>query len=224
MNIVLIGYYTTTWNNTKKDKFTESLDVNLIEQLYKTLEDYQSNLSCVDGKIIDDMSVNIVNMFLSAADDAGCVHRKVNQTTKAYVNNVNKWFNNKCANMRKRYNRAKVRYKKNNSETNLTEMNACGNEYKKTIRKAKYNYNKKFISNLRNVKKCNSKEYWKLLSEKSHHTIQADFDDLTQHFKELNKPSNQDHDFTDLVNNTDNDYINSNFTTEEVKKGIKKLK
>ena len=162
-------------------------------------------------------------MFISAADAAHCIHvNKNNDKRKTTDKNVNKWFNKKCANMRKKYNRAKVRYKKNPSNNNLVDLNCCGKKYKKMVKKAKHDYNKKFITNLRNMKNTSSREYWKLINEKSHNTVLADFDSLTDHFKDLNKaPTLDSQDFKSFSGHPDNELINSNFTVDEVKDGIK---
>ena len=97
------------------------------------------------------------------------------------------------------------------------------NKCKKHLKKCRNSYYDAYNKKRCTLKPKNPKEFWNILKDKTDNIskLEVSFVDMVNHFKELNK-SDDDSQPPDFQN-FDNP-INSDFTLDEIKRAIKKLK
>ena len=81
------------------------------------------------------------------------------------------------------------------------------------------------IANIRSLKYCNPKTYWKLLNGKKKDSVAAKAESLFQHFKNINFDGNLENMPTNISSTAMvNEEINVAFTEDEIRNAIKSLK
>ncbi|KAK6182088.1 hypothetical protein SNE40_009852 [Patella caerulea] len=140
------------------------------------------------------------------------------------------WFNSACEAKRKEFFTAKKTYKSNQNDENRRKLKGASCEYKKQL-KSEFNiYNRNFNQDLKCLKRNNSKEYWKMLtqSKKSSNAFDVSIDSLYDYFRNLNQSNESnfvpgDFSLIDCVVG-DNDVINEPITDIEIEYCINNLK
>ena len=75
------------------------------------------------------------------------------------------WYNEECRNAKTKLSKLFKKYKKLETNESLLEYKKYATFYKKLLKSAKVEYDKKFHTELRSLKANNSKKYWKILKE-----------------------------------------------------------
>ena len=103
-------------------------------------------------------------------------------------------------------------------------MVRSGRNYKLYLKRCRYNYYKNLGLKLHDLKTKNSKQFWKIIDNKNNsNNVSANFDDLFEHFKNLNATDLDEFSLPNTQSNS-NSIINNDFTEDEICNGIKKLK
>ena len=91
-------------------------------------------------------------------------NKKLSSTSVKHETKL-KWFNKACKNKRIVY-KNKDNFRRNKTELNRSNLVRSSKEYKKIIRQEKIKSQREFETKIRNLKSINSKEYWKIISNK----------------------------------------------------------
>lgn len=135
------------------------------------------------------------------------------------------WFNLDCLEKRKMYRNAKKNYRLSKSIQEREAMIRSSKGYKKAINKAVKEHKQVVIKKLRNLKKSDPKEYWKILSgHKPKEKNVLPIDEFFEHFRDLgNVAEEDDTSQQDVLLANSNETLNGLFTHEEIAKAIKRL-
>ena len=82
--------------------------------------------------------------------------------------NHNPWFNSTCRDAKKKYYKAKTKYRDHKCDSNLNDLKLRSKEYKRTVKNQFNAYNKSISKKLRNLKSNNVKEYWNIINKINH--------------------------------------------------------
>ena len=101
------------------------------------------------------------------------------------------YFDNDCKNLKKSYYRCLNIYRNYTCDENRVAMVKARSEYKNTVRKKKFIYDKDQSKKLENARFSNAKSYWKMLrgsvvNKDCNCTLSAN--DFQQYFKAINDP------------------------------------
>ena len=167
--------------------------------------------------------------MLDSAKNAGFDKKKRLENQDTGANNVTgkfkqPWFNQNCHKVRKKFRNAKNNYIRRKTSSNKMKMVRSGRNYKLYLKRCRYNYYKNLGLKLRDLKSKNSKQFWKIIDNKNNsNNVNANFDDLFEHFKNLNATDPDESSLPNTQSNS-NSIINNDFTEDEICNGIKKLK
>ena len=150
-----------------------------------------------------------------------------------------KWFNKECLLKKKEFEVARRRWRDNKNGVNLEQMKLASKNYKRQINRAKANEREHILSELKSYQSKDPKKFWNVLRNGTGNRKKGDVDTLTtenfyEHFVKLNEnladqeesePTYLEERQEEFGNiNLDNSSLNSPFTIEELRKGIKALK
>ena len=140
------------------------------------------------------------------------------------------WFDNECLNRRKEYYRVKNQLKPVIPADKVTLMKAEGKKYKKFINTKAKKYHKEFNKKLKNLKTSNPKEYWNILNKSTEGkkaVSKISIECFAEHFRKLGEvqADNDEKIFNPTnINHSINEDLNDDFTPDEIKLLISKLK
>ena len=146
------------------------------------------------------------------------------------------WFDMQCQNLRKNIFSLKSRIKKARNdylkESLKQELDSLRKEYKKIVKFKKSQFCNDMHENLRKLRSSNPKEYWKLLKKGAHNDARpnpVDIDSFKSFFENLNRSKqsmshNSNSDDAHHVPQALNDELNIEFSEDEVKTHMLKLK
>ena len=210
------------WNPAKQNLFIANIDRSALEAIVLNLDNNTENL---DVNVV----VNDINtVWINSAQKSLRKHRvdaPANANCSKPKKRDNTWYSVDCDRARIIYLDNKTAYRRNKSYINLTNLKRASKSYKKAISIAKLKSRREYENKLRNMKKCNSREYWKLLNStkcKSKKDTPITMSDMYEHFKGLNQPPNIKTD-NPLIN-VPNTLLDQPFTNYEITQTAKKLK
>jgi hypothetical protein len=206
------------WDNSKLEMFKSELSSIDINEIHHCLDD--ENVS------VSDANKKITSVLLQAAKlSLGC--RAPYQKKVSRIKNQKPWFNANCRQKRRSYFKARRKCRLHNSSFNRHTLMLASKEYKLAIRSAERNLTKQWHKDLRKLKKCNSKEYWRKVNSEIRPTCPISLDHLYDHFQSLNSEKNCDdaNKFDiDFTLDYDMDVLNAPISQEEVNKALNRLK
>ena len=169
------------------------------------------------------------SILIEKAKQCGICKEKNNFGNKTKNEKKNKpWFDHDCRKARDEYYRVKSKLKFINSEERLSKTKLASKKFKNLIKLKKKSYLDDLHKKLRVLKSNNSKEYWAFLnkasSKENKHNLSVEF--LKEHFQKISTVEKEDeHNFDyEIGNSSINEDINNDFTLDELKHIIKKLK
>ena len=105
-------------------------------------------------------------------------------------NKENPWFNDDCEEKRYIFLQKLNIFRSNRDTESQTSMASARSEYKKTIRKARYEYDKQKTLKFEQNKFVNAKSYWKMLKESANiKTTNVNLSTFERYFKAINNPT-----------------------------------
>ena len=183
---------------------------------------------------IDDIVTDIGNLFQSCTNETfGPPKPGVKQEKYAKYVNFKPWFNSACIRARNVYHKTRKMYNKYKSEYYKNLLKIVSKSYKTTLSVQHRKFKDKKIGRLRNLRKNNPKEYWKIInSSKKETNSSASLSDLYDFFKNVNAqddtecPQDEDSPNINLNENieSNNCEINGKITENEILAATKSLK
>ena len=117
-----------------------------------------------------------------------CKNKKYILNYRKQIRNPKPWFNYECQLARKHLRKRRRKFKNNRTSASHEEMKVFNKKYKNTLDKNMRLYRKKMSLELRNLRKSNSKEYWKILNRgKTETEPNIPIESLFEYFKNLNE-------------------------------------
>ena len=222
---------TFKWGTNHSEMYSEGFNESDVETLLNKLN---SVVDMPTQGLVDDVCKDLNSMLIIAAKECGiCKDRTAIDSSKSKTKNHKPWYDTECAKARSQYYKVRSKIKFVNPVERHTQISAASKRLKEIVKKKKSEYFKSFHKKLRVLKSNNSKEYWNLLnkfSSKKNALAEIDLEIFREHFKKIsNKETDlQDNNIDYSTYNADigsiNEDINMDFTYEEVKKLICKLK
>lgn len=219
------------WNRSHSLEYKEAYKETDIDKLASIIDDVVPNST--DQKTIDDLASEICQALINPAFSTGLAKQRTNMTRRGHKSpsklNSNSWFGKDCQKLRSEYFKVKNRFKKLKTQDAKEDLRVVCSRYKKTVRKAKRDFTRKFHNNIRNLKKSNSTEYWKVLNKASGQETKMGnikTSAFLQHFSKLNQMANTKSNSFDprKISFDLNEEINKPISESEIWVQIKNLK
>jgi hypothetical protein len=207
------------WDNEKMKEYIDGIDITKVQNV----------LHNIDNMSVDEITNIIGSIMIESAKSTFPVREVSRITNRSRPQKRAIWFDKKCRTKRQEYLKAKKKHNNQKNETNEMDMKTKSKEYKKEMSRAKIHYRKKFNKDLRKTRSKDPKLYWKMLQckTKSKMSSQVLIQDFYNHFKDLSDQQidNSVDNFDPVQNNIfDTDTLNVEFTEDEIRKCIQKLK
>ena len=175
------------WDNSKKDDYQNSFDLNKIGNMLLNLSTV--NASEVTLVTIDKIALELNDIFIDPAKTTG-MHKQVPVTNKPRKPKVNKpWFNTQCKNSKENYKKFKKSLPNQPNDTNKADLRSLARQHNKLLRMEKRKFDKEFNAKLKSLKSSNPGEYWKIINQGKRSSKIGDIPPniLYDHFHNLNK-------------------------------------
>ncbi|MEW8546328.1 MAG: reverse transcriptase family protein [Candidatus Thiodiazotropha sp.] len=219
------------WNAEKSDKFVENFDIFRVSEIEVKLDKIlDQNLTTKAD--IDDIVMDIGNLFETCTNETfGAPKSGIKHEKYAKYDNFKPWFNSTCIRARNLYHKTRKMYNRYKSEYYKNLLKVISKSYKTTLAVQHRKYNDKKICRLRNLRKNNPKEYWKIInSSKTEENPSASLTDFYNFFKNVN--AQDDAGCTGYSPNfninenieSNNDEINKEINENEILAATKSLK
>ena len=215
----------TKWCNEKKEEFQMNFNLIEMEEVSQLLSVFAEGNT--DQENMDEIVNKITDMSIKSGLNVGMSKRITKNGRSSKSTNANKpWFDRDCEEKRRQYFRVKNRLKKCKSFQNEATLKIEAKAYKDFLNRKFKSYNKNIHKKLRDLKSHKPNEYWKLLStKKPNSNTHLNILDAYNHFKNLNQNINNDQNFDpNNIANEGDDFLNSDFTFEELSNIVKNLK
>ena len=216
------------WNDKIKEIFSQNVKskdtMDKVSGLEKLLETRDNNL--------DEVVQRLNNIYVENTNQN--IPNKVKPRSKKQK--TKKWYDYSCYEMNKRLKLvAKLCSESPNNPYLRGSLIKTRKEYKRLLRSKKQQWKTQIIKKLETVEESNPKEYWKLIKElrekEQNNTIcnpenfNLYFEKLYSQNKEYNQEKQEIEDFVQKTLNKISDLNKEpNFTSDELKKAINKLK
>jgi len=175
------------WDSAKKELFSASFCQNTVTSIANSLNICNAEDSNFDLQTrINEIADQLKSLYLNTAESCNLIIKTGKKSEKKKLS-CKPWFNTECKELRKDYNRTKNAVKKRVILPDLLKSKALA--YKKSIRKAKRDYNLKIHEQLRKLKSSKPKDFWSLVSCKNKTTnpLKIGIEALYEHFKTLSQ-------------------------------------
>ncbi|KAK6185732.1 hypothetical protein SNE40_007900 [Patella caerulea] len=218
----------TKWCVTKREAFLNSIDLNELNRISALLQN--EDLSIWNQESIDLIVNSIQKTFQDSALSCGI--------SKSYRPNSDKsnckrqlsnkpWFNNTCESKRKIFFQAKNKFKRSKSDEDRQKLQNASSSYKRQLKAEYTNYYRGLNKTLKNLKRNNSKEYWRILKgPNERRNTNLSVGDFYKYFKNMNSgdpiPSNVEKNL--LTSDNVNHELDAAFNESEINKCIDNLK
>ena len=139
-----------------------------------------------------------------------------------------KWFNFDCRTARRKYHLARKSYSLNKNPENYEYLSNASKVYTRAIKKNISRYKKAFHHKIRGMRQTSPREYWKYVNSvnKNHLNPIVDIDMFYDFFKTINENEIIDPNVpeSDLPQFTEESYLNSEITVDEIAQAIRNIK
>ena len=236
-NLEECGRFRFRWDQDKASNFIQSINENDVKIINEKLDTMLLNDNKPEKVQVNELTTDISNLLKESAKRCNMLktkrsHDQIEHSDKnaEELHKDNRWFNTECLLSRKRYHKAKNKYRKMKTLGNLNKVKQASKNYKKTINQAFDLYKKRFNKKLRSLKCSDPKQYWKILccNESKSIANKIQLEVMTEYFEKLNTDTNQyseyDLELSKSNGYNDNEIINCPITVEEVCDIIIKLK
>ena len=210
------------WDETLKDEFLYNIDLNAFDKINENISCLRLERNITQNDI--DCIVESFNKVIITSAEKSFGTYKISDQSNASSKPLS-WFGRKCTKARKQFHTARFQYKLRKSFENKERLKTASKSYKYIVKSSHTKFQQNNIANIRSLKYCNPKKYWKLLNGKKKDSVAAEAESLFQHFKNINFDENLENMPTN-ISSTDmvNEEINEPFTEDEIRNAIKSLK
>ena len=228
-------YSKLVWNNDFKDRFVEELQSESIVSQFNDLISFAEN--CSNASDINNVVNSTVTVLENIANPLFQKHLSAKNKNIGFNNKKqNPWYNRECEQSKYEFLNNLNIFRQNKCGTTRINLVKSRSNYKSTLRKSKFNYDKRNTIKLEEAKLKDAKTYWRMLKESCGiKTSQINITAFEIYFKAINNPN--DHFFSpdeDVIHFNER-YLNNEFeimfeelnadiTQQEVSKSIKQLK
>ena len=168
------------WESEKSEAFVDNIDILKVSDIEMRL-DHLIDSKGVQKDDIDDIVKDIGLLFNNSAKHT-FGHKNVFLENK--LSNSKPWFNYECKRARNLYHKTRQMYNKYKTSFYKDILKTVSKNYKKTLSQHHNQFNNDRINKLRALKRCNPREYWKIInSQKKSENIKASVQDFYDHFK-----------------------------------------
>ena len=182
------------WNEDMSEQYTLAFNLETIENLQTHLRNTIFNMSQVTQDIIDNMYIDMKELFIQPAKKTG-IYKVFDEKPSTFIKKTRRhgrqsWYNNECDALRRKCMLMKKSLIVECIGTHLKLFHEHVKRYKKLVLKTKKKYTKKFHSEIRNLKSRNPREFWKIISSESNNNSQSSkilFSEFVDHFREINE-------------------------------------
>ena len=218
-------HMTCNWDNSKKDEFQKSFNMSKVEELDLKLS--ALSLSEINQNCIENISMELKNILLEPATTTGMYKRRKKNPKTGKAKMKKTWFNADCRTSKKNYMKFKKSLSKPLNDSDRAALKKASKQHKKLLRKIKRRYGKSFNHRLRNLKKYDPRELWRVLNDdcKSNRTGNISTEIALNHFRELGKNNAREREILlENPNQNENEDVNQPFDDDEVSNHINHLK
>ena len=222
------------WADEKLELFKEELSKQNITEIMTKLDSLINQCTQMDKILIqtevDNVTQSITDKIIQAAKSTYGTYTINNSTNKnkkdsnVIKNKPKPWFNEKCKSSRKQYFKHKKHYNLNKTVTNLNVLRKSSKNYKYIMNTAIRKYNFFEQKRLKNLRKKDSRSFWKKIQKKTK-TNNQPINDLYTFFKDLSTLKNNENEIiaTEHDTNIGDSALNSTITNEEIIQAAKNL-
>ena len=180
------------WNDDFKPEYIGLLDRAEIAEKLGSLNPRISNCTTRDD------ANECLSEFTSLLEDvasplfkATSNNTNVNASERLFNDkNLNPWYDEHCIEKKHYFLRMLDKYRESKDDVSRIGMVKARSEYKSTLRKCRYEYDKKKTSRFINAKYKDAKMYWNLLKESAGvRTTKVPLSSFEQYFKAVNNPT-----------------------------------
>ena len=225
------------WDSNKKNDFSRCLEENAkINVILNKLENLPAEPDDnFDVGMINEIVDEINGCFDTAASSSGmkrCVTRKKSGNKSRVADKSGKWYNAECADAKRQFEFAKRRYRNFRCDFRLAEMKRAAKDYKRVMKKAKNEFDKRVVNELNRTANSDPKKFWSILNckKKAKNSDSVSVQEFYDHFVHLNETEADD-----SISNDDDNFVADNLTDthvildreisdQEVFKAIRQLK
>ncbi|MCG8032789.1 MAG: hypothetical protein JAZ03_11525 [Candidatus Thiodiazotropha taylori] len=179
--------YTYKWDSSLMDDYKTSLSS---ENTTRIFEQARSVLSLDTASTDDiDYSLNlIVEGIESCTKPLFSKQCHIKNSDNTFKDNNLPWFDEDCNIKRQEFYLCLNVYRTDKTDINRINMVTAWSSYKKTLRKAKFKFDKYQTDRLNDLRHKNAKEYWKLLKTASHIKPKIPLNNFAAYFRAVNNP------------------------------------
>lgn len=175
------------WNAESVDEYKSNLNSYTVQEKLRALNDKIMHSN--DGKAIN----SCLTDFNGILTDVCSPYFRESKSSTNYIFNESKenpWFNEECAEKRYIFLQKLNLYRNFNNTESRAALSKARSDYKKTLRQARYNFDRQKTLRLEQAKVANAKLYWKLLKESSNiKASNININIFEMYFKAINDPA-----------------------------------
>ena len=207
------------WESDKAENFNDNINSEQLNAVLEELDSFPQNQNTIDN-----LTDKIAKIFKDSAEKS---FNPIKKTYKSKINKKKPWFGPECQRARKRYHRAKTKYRNYPSGYNKNELNHASKSYKKIIHYyvSKFKFDR--AKQLRSLASSSPKEYWKFLRKLKPRLTEnpsPTIDEFFTHFKNVNNTdSNEEQQQLNVDNTEQNSMLNAPILSNEILKCINNL-
>ena len=211
-------------------------DEERAETLVTLLENEVASIIQLENDIDLSQNINTIAskikiMYFKLIESAGMKINKGYISKKGNQKRTKSWFNVKCKESRKSYEKAKTTYYANKSQSNHKNLKLRLHIYKQDIKRAKRDYQYNFFIKLRQTRSNDPKTYWKIINPKktSDTLTNITVKQFKTYFEKLNKVDNVEEipsepQACEKINDAIRQILDADITEEEIRKAVKQTK
>ena len=225
-----IKHYKSKWKEGVGPAFQQNFTSTDVENLQENIANIKT--SGANQEKINDLTNMLGDIFIKTAQKVG-LYKEGGGKKREYlrINPHQPWFDSECEDRRNLFftSRQNLRNATVNKIELKEKLDMDFSDYKKFLAKKRINFQKEFHSKLKELRVQNPKEFWKLINSAISSTKKSgniSLQEFKMHFEKLSNEgfTGETFDTNLLSNNSSNQILNAEFTTDELKKMIKKLK
>ena len=224
------------WTEEKALDFLMNIDINTVSEIRQSLSNAPQDKTTIDSTAIQISSLlTTTACHVSGSRVTGQGTKTLDQTIGGTADDK-PWYTDDVKRKREEYHALKKRHNFTKCDADFDRMVTASKEYKRAMNNAILKYNNDLQNEIKSTRTNNPREFWKIInnadSDKKPTKIEADLDDLFNHFKNVsnsneyvhNRNFNLEFNEHDVPNNPSLELLNGEVTAKEIADNISSLK
>ena len=224
------------WTEEKALDFLMNIDINTVSEIRQSLSNAPQDKTTIDSTAIQISSLlTTTACHVSGSRVTGQGTKTLDQTIGGTADDK-PWYTDDVKRKREEYHASKKRHNFTKCDADFDRMVTASKEYKRAMNNAILKYNNDLQNEIKSTRTNNPREFWKIInnadSDKKPTKIEADLDDLFNHFKNVsnsneyvhNRNFNLEFNEHDVPNNPSLELLNGEVTAKEIADNISSLK